>query len=154
MNHSKNILAIDPGANSGLAVVRIGPPIKLVAYYHYKFSRKNRTPSEIVQGIVEQLHPRFAIIEDQFHRRNLNMLKILARNSGRWLEACEAAGLEVRWVNPQTWQSKIFRGVGRKREQLEAAYTALAKSETKVLDLPVDVAAAYCLGRYGAIAFR
>lgn len=150
------ILAIDPGANSGLAVVSPGPPIKLVAYHHYRFNNRkySRCPSEVVRGIVEQFRPSFAIIEEQFHRRNLNTLKVLARNSGRWQEACEAAGLKVEWVNPRTWQSAIFRGAGRTRDQLEIAYTSLARSETRVSDLPVDVAAAYCLGRYGVVAFR
>lgn len=149
------ILSIDPGVKSGVAVVAPGPPIRLIAYYHHRFAlKRSRPPSEIIREIFGEFHPRFAVIEDQFHRKNLRTLKILARNAGRWEEACKVTGLEVKWVNPQTWQTAIFKGAGRKREQIVAAYSALAKTETRVADLPVDVAAAYCLGRYAAIAFR
>lgn len=143
------VLAVDPGSiKTGLAVVSVSVRPRLLAWALVKMS--TAAPSARVLELLEAHQITSAAIEDQYLARNANTLKKLSRAAGRWEEACEAAGIPVKYVAPSSWQDKTLRGAGRHRPQLKAASMAVAQAETGIA-LPEDVADAYCLGRYLAI---
>jgi Holliday junction resolvasome RuvABC endonuclease subunit len=146
-----SLLAIDPGNTSGVVVVTIAAAPKLLFWTQIKIKKKGEElPSSLIARLKEEHDIVAAAIEDQFYLRNINSLKVLSKTAGRWEEACLAAGLEsVEWINPKTWQTALF-GKTMRRDQFKAASCAMAKAETRQL-LPVDVADAYCIGRFLAI---
>lgn len=144
----KAVLSIDPGEMSGLAVVTAEAAPKLLKCI-CAMPHKERAP--FVDGFIgnfleEELS--VAVIEDQYLGVNPDSMKKLARNSGRWQEACIANGLEVRFVMPSVWQSsELGRG---KREQLKKMAVEKCRGLWKV-DLESDAADAALLGRYVAL---
>jgi Holliday junction resolvasome RuvABC endonuclease subunit len=148
----KNLLAIDPGATTGLVILSIERNPKLIYHEIYKAESRTVRPSAIVKKLVELYGIESAAIEDQFLRlgkkMNPDTLKKVARRSGNWEEACLSAGLTVQWVNPRTWQSQIVgQRLGRTRDQIGEAYRMIAYQDTKTR-LSADESAAWCIGRY------
>lgn len=111
------VVAIDPGATSGWAVVTVEPNPKLLASDSMTWPKAGtkkdvpaNTPSAVAEELVGTLH-RFGhvvvavAIEDQYLSRNPDSMKKLSRNGGRWEEAWRRLGIPVEWVNTQKWQS-------------------------------------------------
>ena len=111
------IIGIDPGSRSGWAVVTVDPNPKLLLHDAVQWPKPGtkkdlaaNTPHAVVGNVIESVG-RFdhtivcAAIEDHFLGLNVNTLKKLARNGGRWEEAFRSRGIPVVWVNPQTWQT-------------------------------------------------
>jgi Holliday junction resolvasome RuvABC endonuclease subunit len=114
----ETVIGIDPGATSGWAVLTVELSPKLLISDMMTWPKKGtkkdvpaNTPSGIVACIIDVMR-RFghtvagAAIEDQYLARNPDSMKKLARNGGRWEEACRCAGIPVEWVNTAVWQSK------------------------------------------------
>jgi Holliday junction resolvasome RuvABC endonuclease subunit len=142
-----NLLAIDPGTTSALVVLTIEPNPKLLHHQVWNDVRY-MFPSDIVKDICQEFQIRHAAIEDQYLGKNANSMKILTRIGGRWQEACEINGLEVQWVAPRTWQTKILGSKwGSKREQIDKMMKMVARQDTGI-KLTADECAAWCIGKY------
>lgn len=144
------LLAIDPGATSGLAVLTLEPRPRLLHSETHKFTKAPETPSQVVSRLLAAHPITSAVVEDQYQEKNVQSLKKLARISGRWEEACKVAGLQVVFIYPSTWQSKVLKGVARKRAELKQAARMVAASEVGRL-LPENEADAFLIGRYVAV---
>lgn len=111
------VIGIDPGATSGWAALTVDPNPDLILFDSIAWPKPGtkkdlpaNTPCAIVDALVDTLS-RFghtiigAAIEDQYLSRNPDSMKKLARNGGRWEEACRRIGIPVEWINTQKWQS-------------------------------------------------
>lgn len=129
------VLAIDPGAVSGWALLTVGPspqPV-LTGTLHVTKPAKHQpeTPSALVRLVAEEAAVRCitivrAVIEDQYLDKNPDTLKKLARSAGRWEEALVAAGLPVEYLAASAWQSRELGMRGARREVLRRAADAKA----------------------------
>jgi len=153
------ILAIDPGAVSGWAIVSVGPSPEHVrsGTFHFTKSPKGQpvSPTELVTYLCAEANRDGhtilrAAIEDQYLDKNVNTLKKLARNGGRWEEACEAAGIPVEYVAASTWQSRELCMPGAKRDVLRRAADAKAFGIWQ-LEGPEHRIDAALIGRYVAV---
>jgi len=111
------IVAIDPGARSGWAVLSVEPNPKLLLSDSVAWPKpgtKKDLPANTVSAVVDSLldtlrrfeHTVVGVgIEDQFLGVNPQSMKKLVRNGGRWEEAWRRHGYEVEWVYPQKWQT-------------------------------------------------
>ena len=143
------VLAVDPGSRkTGLAVVSIAIRPRLLSWELVRMAKAQ--PSAQVLELHAAHRITSAAVEDQYLAKNANTIKKLSQAAGRWFEACAAAGIPVQYIAPSSWQDKTLRGAGRHRHQLKAGSIAVAQAETG-LELPEDVADAYCLARYLAI---
>jgi Holliday junction resolvasome RuvABC endonuclease subunit len=89
-----------------------------------------------------------ACIEDQYLGKNANSMKILTRISGRWHEACCVRDLDVTWVSPRAWQTKILGAKwGSQRKQIDKMMKIIAQQDTQT-KLTADQCAAWCIGKY------
>lgn len=164
MSHSnQSLIAIDPGAKSACALLTVEANPRLVL--HNRWNATNPlasqlcTPTDVIRYLVaaSQAHRMvvgYAVIEDQYVAKNNFSAISLARNSGRWFEACAQNGLRATFIKPSSWQSAELahiRGTG-KRKSLKAATKAKAKALFGQ-DLCSDTADAAMLGRYAAIRF-
>lgn len=148
-----SVIGIDPGNHSGVVVLSVGPSPKLLRWEKLNINgKKSPTPTRLVQSILDEEDSLVvsAAIEDQYLAKSVKSMKVLTRTSGRWMEAFLSVGIPISWVTPSTWQSAVFGRSAKTRDQYKLASVHLAKSETGI-DLPVDVADAYCIGRYHAI---
>lgn len=155
------VLAIDPGATSGYAVLTIEPNPEILIKGTYRFGKTNDTPSWIVRDILRKMGSErdyfkiiLAVIEDQYldttSKRNPDTLKKVARNSGRWEEACSDSSLSVEYVMASTWQARELGLSGVKREIVKRAAKGKAEGIWKQ-NFTADAADAALLGRYAAI---
>ena len=141
------ILAIDPGATSGLAVISVSIHPELL---HSETIRvKDIDPCAVIKCLCFDFKIEAAVIEDQYCHRNVDTLKKLVRNAGWWEQACRCNGMEVTYVMATSWQSSEL-GRGMKRAQLKNAAKLKAKALWKT-DLKSDAADAAMLGRYFAM---
>lgn len=129
------ILAIDPGATSGWAVVLVGSSPKLVwsGTFHFCTTPKGQpvSPTELVTYLSREARAhgypiQRAAIEDQYLDKNPNTLKKLARSAGRWEEACAVAQVPCEYVAASTWQSRELGLRGARRDALRRAADAKA----------------------------
>lgn len=147
----KHLIAIDPGSEtSAIVLMTVSRNPKLVYHQIWKDTMASN-PTDVIEYILmffSSLGIQHAAIEDQFLGKNPNTLKVLARNGGRWQEACSADKLAVQWVPPRTWQSKVLGSKwGTKREQIEKMMTMVARQDTGK-NLSTDECAAWCIGKY------
>lgn len=147
-----SILAIDPGSRvSGIIVLSFSVRPKLLANIKYTFASITSCPTDLVHNLNLEFGIRNAFIEDQFMQKNVDSLKKLSRNAGRWQEACAFCKIPVEWVNAKTWQSKILKKLGgNNRAGLKKAAQFVAQVDTGV-KLSSDCADAYCIGKYGIL---
>jgi len=156
------VIGIDPGATSGWAVLTVeGNPNLLLGdsiTWPKAGTKKDlsaNTPSSVVKSLVESMR-QFghtvvgAAIEDQFLKLNVNTMKKIARNSGRWEEACRSQDIPVVWVNPATWQAKEL---GSSRIDSAEVKRRCARKVVGIWNqrLKQDAADAAIIGRYHAI---
>lgn len=119
------VLGIDPGVDSGCAIVTVSLAPILITHCHVDMRSAQSVPSQIVRDLMhatamsaafeasmEREEPQrlieLAIIEDQFlgEHANVQSLKRLTRIAGRWEEACLANGIPVSYVMPSSWQAR------------------------------------------------
>ncbi len=144
------VLAIDPGNTSGVVVVSLERVPKLLHHEVWKVKAKGPLPSEVVGRLVGEYDIKYAVIEDQYLEKSVYSMKRLTRTSGRWEEACLVHGLDVRWVQPSEWQSKVIGRIAHVRDQIDKVMRMIAFQDTKT-PLTADESAAWCLGRYSAV---
>lgn len=113
------------------------------------------TPTAIVRSVIDAMvqsgHTVIgAAIEDQYLSVNPDSMKKLARNGGRWEEACRSLGIPVEWINTQTWQTKELGTCRIDSKEVKRRCNAKARGlwGTKVKDHEAD---ASIIGRYHAI---
>ena len=166
------VLGIDPGNSTGWAVVTIEPNPRLITYGIYRLTHVSKrqaesqeaTPSEqirVVKGDLFRDHGmavQAVVLEDQYSSpKNPRAGIKIGRTSGRWLEACAVAGLEVNMVEPSRWQHRLLKGLlpGRTatREQRKRAAKVRAVLAWDV-DLPSDIADAAYMALYTATIIR
>ncbi len=145
-----SLLAIDPGNTSGVVVVSLERVPKLLQHEVWKIKAKGPRPSEIVARLVSEHDIKYAVIEDQYLEKSVYSMKRLTRTSGRWEEACLVHGLDVRWVQPSEWQSKVIGRIAHVRKQIDKVMKMIAYQDTRT-QLTADESAAWCLGRYSAV---
>jgi len=85
----------------------------------------NRRPEEVMVAI-----------EDQYLDKNVATTIKLARMSGRWEEAALHVGLNVKMINPKSWQSSELS----KRAMLRKQIKALARAKVRSLYGPLAAA--------------
>ena len=162
------VFAVDPGNTSGWAVLNVGPDPTL-AYFggiNFTLKREQRSACMVLGEMVHVWRnkgwnfgqfPVLVAIEDQFlkkgPKRNVDTLKKLSRNSGRWQDAACHHGLEVIFVNPSTWITAEL-GRGLRSAQVEK----LARQKVQTLyghqvgrKLTEHECCAILIGRYQAI---
>lgn len=113
------------------------------------------SPSALVRSLCEAAAERSIVlvragIEDQYLGKNVDTLKKLARNAGRWEEALVAAGIQVEYVPASTWQSKELGLRGAGREVLRRAADAKAFGLWQ-LEGPEHLIDAALIARYIAV---
>ena len=159
----KYLLAIDPGQVSGWAVLTIEASPKLISTGKVDFTRPLpwdegdprivKSASDVFVRIRVCTQGDTMAIEDQYLDRgakeNVDTLKKLARNAGRWAEAAAHRGMRVRWIPPITWITKEL-GKGLRRQQIEI----LARQKVDTLygadNRSEHENAAVLIGRYAA----
>jgi Holliday junction resolvasome RuvABC endonuclease subunit len=122
------VLAIDPGATSGWAVVTVELQPRVLRCGQLALAGE-RTPTNVVTSVLGDptCSVTYAVIEDQYVAVNKDSAIKLARSAGRWEEACRWHGLRVDYVAAATWQAAELALRGRaKRAQLAAALRAKA----------------------------
>ena len=132
------VLGIDPGSEPGLALLTVEPSPTPVLTRRFHFPKpplgQLPSPTELVACLLVDaeragVQVAKAVIEDQYLDKNPDTLKKLARNAGRWEEACVANGLPVEYLPAVTWQAKeLGGGRGKGREQIKRLAVAKAKS--------------------------
>ncbi len=155
------VIGIDPGANSGIAVVSVEQQPRLLVSEQFNFSKarkgQDRTPTEVLIRLVAAMIRQdttviSATIEDQYVFKNVRSALTLAHNAGRWEEACRYNGIDVEYVLPSHWQRLELSGVtGRKakRDVLKRAARDITERCFGVR-LSIDAADAALIGRHHA----
>jgi len=164
---SATILAVDPGASSGWAILT---GMKVADWGVVRLGNVN-APDEMrmVGSQAVRLGARTMIIEGPFpftppHAKDLeedDKVRIgwrtgysLGVSRGRWEQTALLVGLGVEEVNPRTWQAATV-GTGRREQQI-AKYRDRAASMAKVSakEIPADAAAAICIGDWWMVRER
>ena len=167
------ILSVDPGVNTGIAVLTVGPAPKLLSYSLFNFSKPRKgqygTPTEhIHHTILEAGHQGVdivsVVIENQYVAKNAYSAISLARCSGRWEEACQAVAWlnlspspPVSYVAASHWQKMELHGAMRGLRLSRAKLKRMAREvveESFGVKVPTDAADAILLGRYHATRHR
>jgi len=155
----ETVLAIDPGAVSGWALLTVGPSPEPILRGIFRFTKppkgQHDSPSALVRSLLEEaavrcMHIDRCVIEDQYLGENPDSMKKLARNAGRWEEAARVAGLRVEYVFPSTWQSAELGMRGATSDVLRRAADAKAFGLWK-LEAPEHVIDACFIGRFVAV---
>ena len=137
------LIAIDPGSTSGIVAMTIEMVPKLVWREVWK-KKDGELPTDIIKHGLHCVQ--YAVIEDQYLGKNANSMKILTRIGGRWEEACANNGLDVKWIPPKTWQTKILGRGNMKRDQIDKMMKLVARQDTGI-KLTADECAAWCIGK-------
>ena len=157
------LIAIDPGARSGYAVLTIesSPRLLFADTANLKRYNDDNSPSRIVELAMDKTINEHgyslvsAAIEDQFVGKNFATAIKIGRNSGRWEEACRRLHMDVIFIKPASWQHAQLHGLlppGRAvksvaRKRAASQFVRIAYKQ----ELPQDAADAACMGRYAAI---
>ncbi len=142
------LLAIDPGTTSGIVVMTIEKNPKLVYCSEWNAKRDSLMPSTVVKYLKTYWSVSYAAIEDQYLGLNANTLKKLARNGGRWQEACEGEGIPVMFIPPSTWQTAML-GLGpRSKGAQRGKMTMMIARQDTGIKLTADECSAWVIGKY------
>lgn len=169
---SVKVLAVDPGASSGWAIIDTRPvewgvimtrkidSAELIRMVVAKAARIGAT-TMIIEGPYKLRLPKRAKKdpklcptcnqevaeegEDAPYEPGWKTYYSMGVSRGRWEQEARAAGLKVEEVNPRTWQAATV-GTGPRKQQIQKYRDRakhLAKSSRAV---PADAAAAICIG--------
>ena len=151
------VIGIDPGKDSGIAVVTIERHPRLLFSRRCKTVCANNRPTTVTPFIAEALASAPAgrvlvAIEDQFVAVNMRTAVVLAQRTGQWVEACLAAGLtNIERIAPAKWHAREIGCSRLGRTVLKQMSVAKVRGLWG-LTLTSDVADAALIARYHAIA--
>jgi Holliday junction resolvasome RuvABC endonuclease subunit len=147
------VIGIDPGTTTGWAIVEHAIPWKYVASGEIELSNQCTATAFLESLLYPNRRPErvMVAIEDQYLDKNVATTIKLARMSGRWEEAALHMGLNVKMINPKSWQSSELG----KRSMLRKQIKALARTKVRSLYGPLAAASehsadAVLIARYWA----
>jgi len=172
------VIAVDPGAKSGYAILTVEPSPRLLYFgvVKAKETSVSRVLGDVIATLVRE-HPDVTriergVIEDQFlgfakpkvvngrpvktNTAIPQSMKKVARVAGRWQEAFMSHDIPYVEgdddVHPQSWQSREL-GTGSKkgRDALKKQCAEKVKGVFGLKSIPQDAADAVLIGRYRAI---
>lgn len=97
-------IGIDPGQHSAWAIV--DERFALIDAGEVRYDLKRHELATTVVLRLSSLYTlKMACLEDQYVGENKHSALSLARNAGRWMEACDHAGVPLVLVSASEWQS-------------------------------------------------
>ena len=155
----KNILAVDPGKNTGIALLSLDghlPRVKVILRDIVSVDSTLLKPyTESLTGLVERHglsnENTIVVIETWTFSRNLKTVLGLGRAQQRIADACEIAGLSpdvIYLVNANKWQASIL---GHNKHTKEHALNFVRLMHPDVVKddkITEDIADAICIGHY------
>lgn len=152
------VVGIDSATRSGVATVHGERTGDVRLLHHGTF---NGTRASSVQNVTASLShladfcsrgpvDHLVVIEEPYLDKNPRTAMLLARITGRWLQALETAGHPVELVQPSTWQQGLLAGLitpRSPRAQRKEAARRYVKAEFGV-DVSEDEADAICIATW------